>query len=219
MIMAFFFFWALLFAALCIGAKSAVGARHSDGVLLFAESGPEDDSDMKIAGAAPRREEPDNSAQELERQRLCGNLDKAAALSAELAKKIIDADGDSAFGNDAEETCGMRMQRRLLLAFVVDCELTENIRSSVLRMVVINRFYEELKKNMPDFYEDIRGSASFSFYYLCIRGGGDVQSRIGKTFAMLVGREGDRLIREFGEALYLHFTDIVEQAISAGNFA
>jgi hypothetical protein len=35
---------------------------------------------------------------------------------------------------------------------------------------------------------------------------------------MLAGREGDRLMEELGEALFIHFIDIVEKAIKAYDF-
>lgn len=47
--------------------------------------------------------------------------------------------------------------------------------------------------------------------------GGTEESRVGRSFAMLAGREGDRVTQELGEALYLHFSDIVSAAVkSAG---
>jgi hypothetical protein len=205
----------MLFAAAAFRRKIPV---LSGGLLLFDSGVTDDDSDMKIAGAPTHPEEPDDAGKELEHQKLNGNLAKAHVLSAELAEKIIDEDGDSSSGNDALESDEVRTQRRLLLAFVVDYAVTKFISSSILGMVVINQLYDDLKKSVPEFYEDIRESASFSFYYLCIRGNSNIQSCIGSSFAMLTGHEDDHLMSELGEALFIHFIDIVEQAIKACDF-
>ncbi|MDR3645361.1 MAG: hypothetical protein P4M02_09845 [Clostridia bacterium] len=214
-----FTFPALVFLLLLAGAvlrreKTAFGG----GLLLFDGVGTDDDSDMKIAGGPAHPAETDDAGRELEQQRLSGNLAKARVLSAELAKKIIDEDGENSFGSDEQESDEIRTQRRLLLAFVVDFAVSKFISSSILGKVVINQFYDNLKKNVPEFYEDIRESGSFSFYYLCMRGNNNIQSCVGGSFAMLTGHEDDRLMGELGEALFIHFIDIVEQAIKACDF-
>jgi hypothetical protein len=208
------------FTAFCLTARLRAGhPLPVSGLLLFDGGDPgDDDSDMKIAGAAPAAEEPDDAEKELERHRLSGNLDKAYALATELAEKIINEDGDISFGSDPGESAEIRMQRRLLLAFTVTYSVEMIIKSRILGQVVINHLYDGLKRDVPDFYEDIRESGSFSFYYLCIRKGGSVDQCIGRSFAMLTGCEDDPVMEDLGEALFFHFKDIVENAINACGF-
>lgn len=194
-------------------------APASASVINFfdeADSGSEDDdSDIKIAGAEPVKITDDAlvEATELESQRSCGNLEKAHALGASLSDKIVSEDGESTFGQDSLENNLMRMQRRILLAFAVIITVEKSIKSQVLQGVLINVFYDTLKKSLPGFYDDI--SQSGSFYTLCVRRGGDVESSVGHTFAMLVGKDGDTVIEELGKALYLRFVDVTLKSIKS----
>lgn len=183
------------------------------------KAGGEDDSDIKIAGVKIKNPKVDTlkDANELEKQRGCGNLDKAKKLGEALSDKIIDEDGESSFGSDSSEDNKTRIQRRMLLAFAARESVENNIKSKVLQGVVINVFYDTLKNALPEFYEDINETGSFSFYTLCARRGGDVPHSIGETFAMLVGKEGDRVMEKLGEALYIRFSDASLKTIESFN--
>lgn len=180
----------------------------------------EDDSDIKIAGQEPAKSVDDSQdeASELEQQRQNGNLEKAHALGAALSEKIISQDGESGFSQDSSEDGNTRMQRRLLLAFAAFHTVETNIKSEVLQGVAVNTFYNTLKESLPEFYEDINESGSFSFYTLCVRRGGNIESCIGHTFAMLSGREGDAVMEELGTALYLRFVDVTLKTIKSFKF-
>jgi hypothetical protein len=210
-----------LLSAVCLSAALAAAyaaAKNHGGALMF--SANEDDSDMKIAGApgpAPADDTGDTEA-DLAEQTASGNLELAKKLGEELARKILDEDGVTNFGVDSREGDEVRRQRRLLLAFVVDNEVGDTVEG-LLGHAVLNSFYDLLKSEAPDFYEDVRGSASFSFYLLCVRDGENVEHCIGNSFAMLAGYEGDKVMSELGEALYFHFRDIVSAAITACRFA
>jgi hypothetical protein len=189
---------------------------EADGVFDFMK---EDDSDIKIAGAKPVKGKDDALAEasELEAQRGCGNLEKAHALGAALSEKIAGEDGESDFGQDIGEDGFIRMQRRLLLTFAAVNTVEGCIKSSVLQGVVIKVLYDTLKESLPDFYDDISESGSFSLYTLCVRRGGDVESSVGQTFATLAGKEGNAVIGEFGKALYLHFVDVTLSTVKSFN--
>lgn len=211
----FLFFLVLICAAVALWQSAFSASRRclaSDGFFNFFI---EDDSDIKIAGEEPvnNTDSAQTDASELEVQRRCGNLEKAHALGTLLSDKIISQDGESSFGQDSDEDTLTRTQRRLLLAFAALSTVESNIESHVLQGVVKNVFYDSLKKLLPNFYEDISKSASFSFYMLCDRRGGDIERSIGHTFAMLVAKEGDTVIEELGKALYLRFVDVTLQSI------
>lgn len=188
---------------------------------LMQENDTDDDSDIKIAGEKPffpKAEDTTSDANELETQRRLGNLEKAHELGTKLSEKIVDEDGESGFGEDSSEDPGMRMQRRLLLAFAAFSCVEKNIKSSVLQGVVLSVFYDMLKKSLPEFYSDISQSGSFSFYTLCVRRGVDINYNVGCTFAMLSGKENDPVIVDLGEALYIHFVDVVQKTIQSFDF-
>lgn len=181
----------------------------------------EDDSDMKIAGREPKEDTGAAVITEvnaLKIQRENGNVDKANRLGAELCGKFIDKDGISAFGSDKAEPAVLTTQRRLLLAFAVDTTVENTVKNSILRDVIIKSFYDNLKMALPSFYEDLNKSGSFSFYTLCVRRGVDIEKYIGDTFAMLAGKEGDKLMAEFGKALYLEFIDVINKTVNSYNF-
>lgn len=207
----------LLLIIMIVTSAALNQVHRQSAAMLLMEIGADDDSDMKIAGVPSAPERPDETEKELEMHKQNGNLKKAHALSTELAKKIMDADGGTTFGLDSSESDEVRMQRRLLLAFAVDYSIDSNIKG-ILGQVVLNDFYDNLKNNVPDFYEDIRESGSFSFYFLCVRNNGNVEHCIGNSFARLAGCEGDTVMAELGEALYYHFKDIVENTIRQYHF-
>jgi hypothetical protein len=181
----------------------------------------EDDSDIKIAGMEPKTDD-DNEAKteaiELQRQRENGNIAKAAEVSKVLCRKFIAADGVSPFGNDSEETPEVKTERRLLLAFTVVTTTEKIVSSTILRDIIVNKFYDDLKTAIPDFYEEFKKSGSFSFYTLCIRRGSETEKLIGETFAMLCSKEGDPVYSEFGSALYLGFIDIIKETVKSFDF-
>ena len=213
----------LLLSGVCLISALAVTCVRSRGYAgrpAFMFASEEDDSDMKIAGA-PAPEQSDDSedtAAELASQTASGNLELAKRLGRELARRTLDEDGVTSFGADSHESDEVRRQRRLLLAFVVDNEVGDSV-DSLLGHAVLGSFYDMLKSDAPDFYEDIRESASFSFYLLCTRDCENVEHCIGDSFAMLAGYEGDKVMSELGEALYYHFRDIVSAAIETCRFA
>ena len=184
-------------------------------------AGEEDDSDIKIAGREPVRSEDDDlkEAQELIRRKRNGDLEKARRLGRELARKIINEDGDPSFGSDESESDEIRRQRRMLLTFVVDYAVRTVIGSEVLGQVALSEFTDGVKRALPEFYEDIGESGSFSFYYLAVRRPDGREKEIGRTFAMLAGYENNTVMEELGEALFIHFNDIVDKCVRSYEFA
>lgn len=215
-------FFALFFSLMLfmIGKTSYSFSRQLSGFSFFG-AGEEDDSDIKIAGEEKSDDGGEHSVEtemnELEVQRRNGNLEKARLLGAALTEKIIGQDGESTFGEDIAEDAETRAQRRMLLAFAAINTVESNVKSEVLQGVIINVFYDTLKKSLPEFYNDIGESGSFSFYTLCVRRGGDVDTAIGQTFAMLANKSGSNVMAELGKALYMRFVDVTKNTIKSFN--
>lgn len=212
----------LLIIAYCVifAANAAVLRQKTEAGFCLMDGGYEDDSDIKIAGEEPSEDEDravETQVSELEIQRKNGNLEKARALGAALAQKLISHDGESSFGEDILEDAPLRKQRRLLLAFAVINTVETNINSQILQGVIINVLYDTLKTSLPEFYDDIGKSGSFSFYTLCVRRGGNVDTSIGQTFAMLADKSGDNVVEELGKALYMRFVDVTLNTIKSFN--
>lgn len=210
----------LCLIVLLMAAAAATKPAAGRGTPLLAQTDG-DDSDMKIAGPVYKQQLPgtEEEEKELRLQQANGNLPKARVLGEALARQILEADGDRFFGFDPAEGEEMRMQRRLLLAFVVNYAVERGFEGKLLSRVALNAFYDTLKADDPAFYADIGESGSFSFYYLCMRRGDCVPRCVGRSFAMLTGNEGVHAAAELGEALFLHFNDVIEKEIHAAGFA
>lgn len=74
-------------------------------------------------------------------------------------------------------------------------------------------FFDTLRETAPAFYEDLQESGAFSFYYLCVREGGDAVPKVGKTFATLCGRADNASYIRMGEELYRRFIDQVKHFV------
>lgn len=173
-----------------------------------------DDQDMKIAGAVPSREmksvsSPLNISEEYNRERENGNILRAKELGRRIAALLNDS--SSAFPHDEEDiNAELKSQKETLLAFSAVAGLELVCPSSATSYAAQNSFYSALEKTEPEIYKNTLTSGAFSFYYLAFRRSGDIERRIGQTFAMLCSHDGDPVYQELGEALYCWFASIVE---------
>ena len=137
-------------------------------------------------------------------------LDAARVIGAALSERTKQA--ERGFELDIDDD--LLLQRRLLLCFAVSTGLEEFAVTQQVARTALNSFYDSLKKSDPGFYDDIGSTGAFSFYYLAKRQQGDTVRRIGQTFAMLCGQDGDPVCQELGEALYCRYLDMVRQELS-----
>ena len=138
------------------------------------------------------------------------SLDGARKLGVALAGMTKEAERGFELNINDE----LLLQRRLLLCFAIATALEDNSKSIQEARTALNTFYDTIKRNDIGFYDDIGSSGHFSFYYLAFRRGGDVERRIGQTFAMLCSHDGDPIYQELGEALYCWFSSSIEKAIN-----
>ena len=176
-----------------------------------------DDSDMKIMGDDydPPEEKDDagETAQQLEKQKANGNLGRARQLGAMMAEEVSAVEGDAPAAGAALLT-----QRRILLAFAVEVGFEAFLPDNLLAETAQSVFYETLRKDAPDFYEDLQESGAFSFYFLCVREGRQVEQKVGGTYASLCGRPKDEALAQEGEALYRRFIDRVQRFVEGMGF-
>lgn len=177
-----------------------------------------DDKDIKIAGSKPslsirQSRETEEVTAELNRAKAGGEFEKARELGEKMAVKLLDNKGDAAFGTVDEADGDDLLQRRNLLAFTVTVGFEKNCRSSMISAAAYGAFYDCVKRLDSKIYDELSDTGVFSFYYLAYRRGGEVERRMGQTFAMLCGRDGDPVYQELGEALYCYFSAVVESAV------
>lgn len=173
----------------------------------------DDDSDMKIAGQPhqPEQDAAERLTEELSENKKNGNLERSRQLGALMAGEVWAYDGESCFGEDSAEDETAKIQRHILFAFAVVNAFDLFTPNNLCARTALNMFYDTLKEDAPPIYETVKDTSAFSFYYLALRSGKNPEYRIGRTFAMLCGREGCRPYEELGTALFLRFTDVARK--------
>lgn len=175
-----------------------------------------EDQDMKIVGSFPesrKENDSDGVVEEFTREKQSGVLDRAKELGCRMVEEYEKARGEFSFGADESEDADLSLQRQILLAFVVTVGVERFCASSLASQTARQSFFNSLKKYAPDLYRELNETSAFSFYYLAYRRGGEVERRVGQTFAMLCARDGDPVYQELGEALYCWFTSVVKQKV------
>ena len=142
-------------------------------------------------------------------------LDAARVIGSALAEMTKQAERGFELAIDDD----LLLQRRLLLCFAVSTGLEDNAVTPQVSRTTLNTFYDTLKRTDPGFYDDIGNSGGLSFYYLAKRQRGDIERRIGQTFAMLCGKDGDPVCQELGEALYCRYLNMVRVALESKGLA
>jgi len=112
----------------------------------------------------------------------------------------------------------LTVQRRLLLSFATTVGFEQYCPNDTVCGIAQKSFLDTLKKNNSELYDTSSDTGAFSFYYLAFRRGGDVDRRIGQTFAMLCAHDGDPVYQELGEALYCWFLSVVRRAVNEQDF-
>lgn len=176
-----------------------------------------DDSDMKIAGNdfKPLKSQDDSELTTLllEKEKNNGNLNRARRLGAIMAEEVSAIEGE----HPAEDPV-ILTQRRILLAFTVEVALDKFLPNTLLSQTSLSVFNESLRQTAPSFYEDLQESGAFSFYYLCVREGREVEENVGKTFALLCGRRDDEKLAQRGSKMFTRFIKLVQQFADSMNF-
>lgn len=167
-----------------------------------------DDRDMKIAGSHPSQEirklpSEEALSPELRQAMADGDIERARRLGERMAEKLLAADRGESFG--LHESADL-LQRRNLLAFTATTGFDRFCKNRTVAAVAYGAFYDYVKKRSEKTYFEMSDTGVFSFYYLALRRGGDVERRMGQTFAMLCGKDGDPVYQEVGEAVYCSFS-------------
>ena len=174
-----------------------------------------EDRDIKIASDKPSA---DIKRRKMETE--AAHNQESTAMGKELgrvvAEKFIDAIKNQTLGGETDNA-ELLLQRQILLSFAAISGFEQFCKDSDYLSAAQRSFLEHLKNNYPELYAGATDNGALSFYYLAFRRGGEVERRIGQTFAMLCSHDGDPVYHELGEALYCWFTSVIkktEKAIS-----
>ena len=184
---------------------------------------PYDDGDIKIAGEPDRRPVcAEDIGRELEKAQKSGELARARTLGVVMAQTFAGLGQAGAallpgvcpeVKPDAAPEPEILREQRILMVFAVAYGFDKFTRNSLISRTALNVFYDTLKTIDSGLYEDLNSSGAFSFYYLAVRRGGDIERAVGSTFAMLCSRDGDAVLTELGEALFCRFCSVVTEKV------
>lgn len=169
------------------------------------------DEDVKIAGNKPSEDikarHSQNNSEEIVSKKDCENAKKLGEI---IAEKFC-ADNDEFSIANEEFDSQMALQRRLLLSFTASVSFDRFCKSDAVAGVAQKSFIDSIKRISGSLYDTSSDTGAFSFYYLAVRRGGEIERRVGQTFAMLCSHDGDPVYQELGEALYCWFSSTIEK--------
>lgn len=168
------------------------------------------DEDVKIAGNHPSESIKQNAinagSQEILSSEVVCEAKQFGAFIADEFIKAADAYSDAVEDADAD----MLNQRLLLLSFTVTVGFENDLKSEAIAGIAQKSFLDTVKKCSEDLYKYTSDTGAFSFYYLAYRRGGEVDRRMGQTFAMLCSHDGDPIYQELGEVLFCWFSSVIK---------
>lgn len=171
----------------------------------------ENDNDIKIYGKKPfdsaEKSPPAGEENSISKER----RDAAKKVGAAVAEQFL----KDANNLEDEENLdyNLLLQRRLLLSFSATAGFEQYMGNDTLVGIAQKSFLDTIRKQSEEIYKTSSDMGAFSFYYLALRRGSDIERRIGQTFAMLCSHDGDPIFQELGEALYCWFISVVRKAI------
>lgn len=165
----------------------------------------EGDGDMKIAGQKVPDENPDRQKaqllEQIEEADEDGKLALADLLGKSIAKEICRCEGEFEILRDVDDK--LLINCRLLLLFSVTVGSERYLQSNIIARTVINACQVEMERLTPEtFGSEGNYSTALSFYYLAVRGVGDAEAEMGKTFALICERPGDKKLTALGTELF-----------------
>ncbi len=170
-----------------------------------------EDNDVKIFTGGSKASDRDSTdldirvlAEELKRNMVNGNAAKAKELGKTLAGLTPDSDGLSdelkAILSDRAVTNDLKLQLRILMVFAAENTLFR-LLPPLVAATASDALYDKLRRHEYDFYENVSGGTSFTFYYLAVKKD-DPNKAIGESFAMLCNADNNAVIRYLGQQTF-----------------
>lgn len=169
-----------------------------------------EDSDIKIFGKKQAQSCDDELRliSRMEEARANGNLDKAARLGDYLSDIFLKEEEllkrlESVVGRLDAYPQSVQFQIKILMFFAAEYTINRVLPNTFLKTTAINALYNNIKDGDGAFYAEFSDGAEYSFYYLAMRKESpSVIAEIGKTFAMLCGKEDSTEFIRLGKQLF-----------------
>ncbi len=178
-----------------------------------------EDNDIKIF-SSKKSDASDNDilsmVENLNEQRQNGNTQKAESLGYALATVAFSDETKAEIADPRFFAPETYAQLGVLFLFSAEAALNYFLPSAQLSTIAITALHKQLGEMESEFYKNVMESSAYSFYYLCVRKGGeDVATDIGKTFAMLCKQEGNEDYINQGRNLYNMVLHEVEKEVTS----
>ena len=214
-------------ALVAIGGMIGLWQARSRRLALCFCTAEEDDSDMKIVGEPSKQpskrlyaDPGDLAAIDFANHKRNGNIDRAYRLGEDYAKAFV---AEEVMQDIDPEELGMDPKvlsdhLNTLFAFAVYLTLEYSDLNTVITHTALNHFHEVVAEKFPDSNYAMLRNAAYSAYLVCVGSDKDTYDGIGKVFATLCGREGDRVLSDIGERLFDYFVDLCKRMQAEADF-
>ncbi len=169
-----------------------------------------EDYDIKIFTPMKKAEQPETVviADEMKRQAILGNLQKAKKLGETIAKSFREA-ADKKELFTISQCCGIKDFTRevkdqaiILSVFAAEYMFNNYMKDPILSTTAISQLYDTLTADTPQLYGKLLSSTAFSFYYMNIDAENINTEVIGKTFAVLCDDDHNEALFCYGKSVF-----------------
>lgn len=187
-----------------------------------------EDFDIKIFSPIQikkaEKSEPVIIVDEMKRQVVSGNLQKAKKLGEMIASSFHEAAEKEELWTMASQCCIPEPDRRIkdqaiiLSVFTAEYVFTHYISDPLLSTTAITTLYDTLTKQAPELYGNLLASTAFSFYYMNLEGKETAPDIIGKTFAVLCDDDDNENLLCYGKTVFITSLENFKKAVESVDF-
>lgn len=186
-----------------------------------------EDFDIKIFSPIKQnpKSEPVVLVDEMKRQVISGNLQKARKLGEAIADSFHEAAEKEELWNMAQSCNVKELDRRIkdqaiiLSVFTAEYVFNHYMPDQLLSTTAISTLYDTLTEDSPELYNNLLASTAFSFYYMNLDGKETAPDIIGKTFAVLCDDDDNENLLCYGKTVFMTSLESYKKAVESVDFA
>lgn len=187
-----------------------------------------EDFDIKIFSPIKlqtEKNEPVVIVDEMKRQVISGNLQKAKKLGEMIADSFHEAAEKEELWNMAHECNITELDRRIkdqaiiLSVFTAEYVFNHYMPDPLLSTTAISTLYDTLTEDSPELYNNLLASTAFSFYYMNLDGKETAPDVIGKTFAVLCDDDENENLLCYGKTVFVTSLENYKKAVNSVDFS
>lgn len=162
---------------------------------------------------------------EMKRQVISGNLQKARKLGEMIADSFHEAAEKEELWTIAEECNVPELDRRIkdqaiiLSVFTAEYVFNHYMPDQILSTAAISTLYDTLTEDSPELYNNLLASTAFSFYYMNLDGKETAPEVIGKTFAVLCDDDDNENLLCYGKTVFITSLENYKKAVESIDFS